>query len=205
MTKVDADGVVAESFTYEEVRECWHQGKEFYKSPLRRVVGGFWLLKVAPLGDRYDGWGRWRQPMNTKPTIREQVIEWMIDHPGRFTVDRVGDDLGLTRRQTLNALHGILKNLDGLQRLTAGAWEYTPPDIIRLPDWVDTKYDDGRRMRPVAEPVVPLGWRGEMRVVARIGSRRLLAQAIVDGSPTGIYLWLEAVEGPIEFLDGLGR
>lgn len=130
-------------------------------------------------------------------TIREEVVLWLMDNPGEFTVTTLAEQLELTRRQTLNALHGLARS--GLQhmlvRVGSGVWSYTPPptSIIEPPAWSD---DDPRR--PTTQ--IPVGWVTQIRVVGLYGTQVALAETLTNGDPTGVYLWTKVVDGPIRFL-----
>ena len=132
-------------------------------------------------------------------TIREQTIVWMIDHgPGQFTVTRLADDLGLTRRQALNALHGLANSglRTQLTRGPSGTWVYDPPDVIRRQDgFPEYVYDDGRK------PTVmfPMGFEGKFKVVARAGNVYLV-RGVMEEKLVDVYAWLEPIDGPIERL-----
>ena len=131
-------------------------------------------------------------------TIRERTIEWLIDHgPSRFTVNHVAKDLGLSRRQTLNSLHGLARGglTDQLSRAGAGMWEYHPPDInYRRPEHFDVEHNDGQRPTVIRE--FPMGFVAHFRVVARFGDTYL-----VQGyENTDLYAWFTSISGPIERL-----
>ena len=132
------------------------------------------------------------------PTIRERTIEWMIDHgPGRFTVNQVAKDLGLSRRQTLNSLHGLARGglTDQLTRAGTGMWEYQPPDVYqRRSEHFDVEHNDGQRPTVIRE--FPMGFVAHFRVVARAGDTY-----IVQGyENTDLYAWFKPIDGPIERL-----
>ena len=139
---------------------------------------------------------RWfLEPMTT---IRERTIEWLIDHgPGRFTVNHVAKDLGLSRRQTLNSLHGLARGglTHQLARSGSGMWEYTPPDVHQ---WrskhVDVERDDGQRPTLIRE--LPMGFVAHFRVVARVGDTYLIQGC----ENTDLYAWFKPIHGPIEQL-----
>ena len=118
------------------------------------------------------------------PTIRERVIEWLIDRgSGRFTVTMLGEELELTRRQTLNALHGLIKTglSDQLTRGVSGVWEYHPPDVLH-------------RQGEAPVIVFPMGFVGTFKVLGRAGDRYLIK------SDNGGFAWLEMIVGPMERL-----
>ena len=131
-------------------------------------------------------------------TIRERTIEWLIDHgPGQFTVNHVAKDLGLSRRQTLNSLHGLARGglTDQLERAGAGMWEYHPPDVHHnRADYVDVEHNDGQRPGMIRE--LPMGFVAHFRVVARFGD-----EYVVQGyENTDLYAWFKPISGPIERL-----
>ena len=131
-------------------------------------------------------------------TIRERTIEWLIDRgPGRFTVNQVAKDLGLSRRQTLNSLHGLARGglTDQLERAGTGLWEYRPPDVHqRRTEHVDLEHDDGQRPALIRE--LPMGFVAHFRVVARFGDTY-----VVQGyENTDLYAWFKPIDGPIERL-----
>ena len=128
-------------------------------------------------------------------TIRERVLEWIIDHgPGEFTVNTVAAELGLERRQTLNALHGLHLGLkDQLVRGSSGMWLWTPVSVIRLQsEYGDFKYDGGDK----PAMFLPVGWRGELEVIARLGDVYLARGVITDK-----YFLVRMIHGPVELLD----
>lgn len=117
-------------------------------------------------------------------TIREQVIEWLIDRgPGQFTVTSLGEELELTRRQVLNALHGLANSglSDQLTRGVSGMWEYHPPEILR-------------RQESVPVLALPMGFVDTFKVLGRAGERYLIK------SDHGGFAWLEIIVGPMERL-----
>ena len=132
-------------------------------------------------------------------TIRERTMIWLSDNsPGRFSVTKLAADLGLERRQALNALHGLKKTGlgDQLDRVAAGMWDYHPPDIIRRQEGVpDYKYDDG--FKPTR--TFTRGFVGSFRVLARAGNVYLV-QGVMDGEAVEAYAMLEPIDGPIERL-----
>ncbi len=66
-------------------------------------------------------------------TIREQSIQWLIDKPGDFTVNKLAVDLGVGRRQALNALHGLKHGLgEQLQHHGSGSSSDSPRTVLVL-------------------------------------------------------------------------
>ena len=126
-------------------------------------------------------------------TIRERTIQWLMDHPGQFTVTKLATELGLNRRQALNALHGLKSGLgDQLHRASSGAWSYRPRSArIVQPDAFD---ESGPTTK------VPMGWVGQVRVIARIGDQYLCQTLAEDGKPNGLHLTLSPVRGGVERL-----
>ncbi len=119
--------------------------------------------------------------------IRERTIEWLIDHgPGQFTVTQLATDITITRRQALNALHGLNRAglSDQLQRGSSGMWEFHPPKILV------------RQEGAVDYAVLPMGFVGKFKVLARAGDRYL-----VRGVEHGGFAFLDLIDGPIERLD----
>ena len=131
-------------------------------------------------------------------TIRERTIEWLIDHgAGQFTVNQVAKDLGLSRRQTLNSLHGLARGglIDQLKRVGTGMWEYHPPDIHRnRAKHVDVEHDDDQRPTVIRE--LPMGFVMHFRVVCRFGDTYM----IQGYENTDLYAWFKPIDGPIERL-----
>ena len=130
-------------------------------------------------------------------TIREQTIGWLVEQgPGHYTVTRVADELGLTRRQTINALHGLAKTglSDQLTR-GVGGWLYDPPAVIYRQQTPEYKYDDGRK--PTS--FFPVGFEGGFKVIARLGNT-YLTQGCIDGELVDMYGILELIDGPVEWL-----
>ena len=74
----------------------------------------------------WERFSRFRRPRNVT-TIRENAVQWLIDHPGEFTVNRLAVDLGLERRQALNALHGLKRTGLGAQLQHRGSGVTPPP------------------------------------------------------------------------------
>ena len=124
----------------------------------------------------------------------------MIDRgPGRFIVTRLADDLGLTRRQTLNALHGLSHHglEDQLTRNGTGMWTYQPPAVLRTQDeYADPKYDDGREP---ARTNYPMGFTGTVKIIGRVGDRYLV-QGVEGTNTQDLYATFEIIDGPIENL-----
>ncbi len=128
-------------------------------------------------------------------TIRERVITWIIDHgPGEFTVNHLAAELGLEHRQALNALHGLHRGLrDQLVRGSSGMWTWTPVSTTKLQsEYGDFKYDGGDK--PAMS--LPIGWRGELEVIARLGDVYLARGVITDK-----YFLVRMIHGPVELLD----
>jgi hypothetical protein len=117
-----------------------------------------------------------------------------MDHPGQFTVTKLASELGLDRRQALNALHGLKAGLgDQLERTQSGAWSYTPRTVLTVqPDVFD---ESGPTTK------VPLGWVGQVRVIARIGNQYLGQILDENGEPNGLHLTISPVVGGVERLD----
>lgn len=132
------------------------------------------------------------------PTIRGQVIEWMIDNPGEFTVTRLAGDLALTRRQVLNALHGLKRSglSDLLHHHGSGLWEYRPAAVrvFAAPAW---KYDNA--LKPTR--TVPVGFTGSYRVLAMFGPSEGIIEMLIEGEPVGVFARLELLEGPVIVLE----
>ena len=128
------------------------------------------------------------------PTIRERTIQWLGDHPGQFTVTKLAIDLGLDRRQALNALHGLKRGLrDQLRRVASGAWIYTPEAVLTVqPEFLG-------ECGPTTK--VPMGWVGQVRVVARIGTQYLGQVLDETGEPDGLFLTISPVIEGVERLD----
>ena len=130
-------------------------------------------------------------------TIRERTIEWMIDHgPGQFTVNHAAKDLVLSRRQTLNALHGLARGglTDQLARAGSGMWEYHPPDVNQWRSEHVMEPNDDQRPAVIRE--LPMGFVTHFRVVARVGDTYM-----VQGyENTDLYAWFTPIDGPIERL-----
>ena len=127
-------------------------------------------------------------------TIRERSVQWLIDNPGDFTVNRLATDLGLERRQALNALHGLKQGLgDQLQHHGSGSWSYSPRTVLVL------QTDEFGATGPTTK--VPLGWVGRIRVIAREGNRYLTQVLSENGRPNGLHLAVSPVVGGVERLD----
>ena len=131
-------------------------------------------------------------------TIRERTIEWLIDHgAGQFTVNHVAKDLGLSRRQTLNSLHGLARGglIDQLKRVGTGMWEHHPPDVQQRRT-ADADVERNNNQRPGMIRELPMGFVAHFRVVARAGDTYM-----VQGyENTDLYAWFKPISGPIEWL-----
>ena len=127
-------------------------------------------------------------------TIRERSVQWLIDNPGDFTVNRLATDLGLERRQALNALHGLKHGLgDQLLHHGSGSWSYSPRTVLVVQE------DEFEQTGPTTK--VPLGWVGRIRVIAREGNRYLTQVLDENGRPNGLHLAVAPVVGGVERLD----
>ena len=127
-------------------------------------------------------------------TIRERSVQWLIDNPGDFTVTRLATELGLERRQALNALHGLKHGLgDQLLHHGSGSWSYSPRTVLVVQE------DEFEQTGPTTK--VPLGWVGRIRVIAREGNRYLTQVLDENGRPNGLHLAVAPVVGGVERLD----
>lgn len=133
-------------------------------------------------------------------SIRERVLDWIVERPHLdFTVNRVAVDLGLTRRQALNALHGMSRNglSEQLVNLGGGLWQYNPPrTVVQV------------LQNPEALPKVPIGYSGTFEVVARFGEWHIIRDSRGPGE-TPVYLWAKVIpeitfdaEEAVRFLEG---
>ena len=127
-------------------------------------------------------------------TIRERSIQWLMDNPGDFTVNKLATDLSLERRQALNALHGLKQGLgDQLQNHGSGSWSYSPRTVLVLQE------DEFGQTGPTTK--VPLGWVSQIRVIAREGNRYLTQVLGEIGRPNGLHLAVSPVVGGVERLE----
>ncbi len=142
----------------------------------------------------WERFSRFRRPRNVT-TIRENAVQWLIDHPGQFTVNRLAVDLGLERRQALNALHGLKRTGLGaqLQHRGSGVWCYTPTQVIR--EQSGDFHEDGLTTR------VPVGWTRRIGVVARAGAEYFVQVLDEKSKPNGLLLKVSPVIGGYELID----
>lgn len=127
-------------------------------------------------------------------TNREKVLAHLIERPyQQVSVTTLSEETGLTRRQTITALHGL--KTQGLETQLgpsgSGHWIYAPP----LTESVEPRSED-------TVEFVPVGWETRIRVIARFGERYLIGPVTPDGEDTGLRVWATPVIGGIEYLPG---
>ena len=129
------------------------------------------------------------------PTIRERAVQWLIDNPGEFTVNRLAVEVGLERRQGLNALHGLRRSglASQLQHQGSGVWSYAPSKIVQ------PQPDDFGPTGPTTR--VPIGWKGHIRVIARAGDDYVVQVLDEDDKPNGLHLKVSPIAGGYELMD----
>ncbi len=149
-----------------------------------------WLFLVADIRNRFPSFA----VLKDMTTIRERSIQWLMDNPGDFTVNKLATDLSLERRQALNALHGLKQGLsDQLQHHGSGSWSYSPRTVVVL------QANEFGENGPTSK--VPLGWVGKIRVIAREGNRYLTQVLGENGRPNGLHLAVSPVVGGVERID----
>lgn len=67
------------------------------------------------------------QPAPPGRGIKRSVLQYLMDHPGNQTVERIAEDMGIGRQQVAQAVHG-LKREDGSQVVSPmnGVYRYDP-------------------------------------------------------------------------------
>ena len=129
------------------------------------------------------------------PTIRERAVQWLIDNPGEFTVNRLAVEVSLERRQALNALHGMRRSglASQLQHQGSGVWCYTPSQVIQ------PQPDDFGQVGPTTR--VPIGWEGHIRVIARAGDEYIVQVLDENDKPNGLHIEVSLIVGGYELID----
>ena len=113
---------------------------------------------------------------------REDMIGWLKQHPREdITTSQAADELGWSRTEVQQALHGLVRHGMGgrLRRTGQSTWIYQPPETTEVTPQVDVATD------------IPVGFDSHVMVTGRFegafGHQYLLA-VLRDGADTGLRL-----------------
>lgn len=114
---------------------------------------------------------------------REKLIEWLKEHSSEdITTAGVATDLGWSRTEATQALHGLVRHgmAGSLRRTGQSTWIYQPPRVGKVSRVDETSTD------------VPIGFRSEVQVTGRYrtpgGEMAYLLAVLREGSDTGLRL-----------------